>query len=204
MVFFSVVFQTCSACPWSWSLIPFKLPVHVHRLDHWYPSNLLCTFMALITDTLQTCCACSWSWSLIPFKLAVHVHGLDHWYPSNLLCKFMVLITDILQTCCGCSWSWSLIPFKLAGHGHGLDHWYPSNLLCMFMVLITDTLQINPAVKHVPLWLDMLLFLNIILSYNSVKDINYIIFAIGFSYSWIEHIKRIILVYIISYILGYF
>ena len=48
------------------------------------------------------------------------------------------------------------------------------------------------------------LFLNVILNYNSIIDINYITFAIGFLYSWIEHIEKIILVYAISYILRYF
>ena len=53
-------------------------------------------------------------------------------------------------------------------------------------------------------WLDVFLFINIILNHNSIIDINYIIFAIDFLYSWIEHIERIILVYVISHNLGYF
>ena len=57
---------------------------------------------------------------------------------------------------------------------------------------------------HVILVIRRVLFLNIVLNYNSIIDTNYIIYAIGFLYRWIEHIERFILVYFIRYILGYF
>ena len=64
----------------------------------------------------------------------------------------------------------------------------------------------NRAIKfiHVIFVIRRVLFLNIILNYNSIIDTNYIIYAIGFLYRWIEQIERIILVYFIRYILGYF
>ena len=50
---------------------------------------------------------------------------------------------------------------------------------------------------HVILVIRRVLFLNIILNYNSIIDTNDIIYAIGFLCKWIEHIERIILVYFI-------
>ena len=55
-----------------------------------------------------------------------------------------------------------------------------------FAVKINEDINVIFVIRRV-------LFLNIISNYNSIIDINYIIFAIGFLYRWIEHIERIIL-----------
>ena len=70
--------------------------------------------------------------------------------------------------------------------------------------LLSSPFQSTDILIHVIFVIRRVLFLNIILNYNSMIDTNYIIYATGFLYRWIEHIERIILVYFIRYILGYF